>query len=103
MAERQVFDARGKNVVSAPDDEILLPADDLQIALAVETSEVAAHEPTLRVERILARGLVVEVTEHEERTARADFPDLAGSGLAIGLLLIPKPGLVAAARLPARR
>ena len=69
----------------------------------VEPAEVAAHEPAARVEGILGRRLVVEVAEHQQRAARADLADLARLRLAVGILLVPQPRLVALARLAARR
>ena len=45
---RQVFDVRRVDVVAAADDQVLHAADDLQVAVRVETAQVAAQEPAVR-------------------------------------------------------
>ena len=89
------------DVVAAADDQVFLASDDLQVAVFVEASEIAAHEPAASVERVLGGELVVEVAEHQQRAARADLADLARCRFTIGVLLVPEPRLVPGARLSA--
>src|SRR5687768_11362333 len=63
MAQRKSLDVRGIDVVPPANDEILLAADDLEVAAFVHAPEVAAQEPAARVERAFRRGLVVEIAE----------------------------------------
>src|SRR3546814_1696292 len=79
VAKRQFLNLGWINVVPTSDNEILGPANDFQIALAVEPTEVAAQEPSLGIEGILGRVLIAEVTEHQADTAATDFPDFAQS------------------------
>ena len=103
MPHRQILDLRRVDVVAAADDQILLTADDLQIAVRVEAAEIAAHEPARAIERLFGRLLVVEIAEGQARAAAADLADLAGRHLDIGVLLVPQPDLVGAAGLAAGR
>ena len=101
VLQRHALDAPGVDVVAAADDEVLLASHDLQVAVGVEASQITAHEPAAGVERILGRDLVVEITEHEQRTAGADFADLPRLRLHVRILLIEEAGFVAVARLAA--
>src|SRR5450830_1095017 len=103
MAVGQILDARRVDIVAAANDQILHAADHLQVAALVEAAEIAAHEPSVRVERRLSRALVVEIPEGEQRAAPADLPDLARSDLDIGIVLAPEPDLVTTAGAPAGR
>ena len=80
----------GMNVVAAADDEVLLAADDFEIAVFVEPAEIARHKPAVTVERILGRALVVEIAQHQAGAAPADFADLAGRDLDVGVFLVPQ-------------
>ncbi len=41
MADQRLFDNRGVNVVAAADDQILGPAGDIEIAIAVQPPQIA--------------------------------------------------------------
>src|SRR5439155_10432317 len=103
MPHRQILDLRRVDVVAAADDQILLTADDLQIAVQVEAAEIAAHEPARAIERLFGRLLVVEIAEGQARAAAADLADLAGPDFAIRVVLVPQADLVGAAGPPAGR
>ena len=103
MLDCQVLDMRRINIVATADDEVLLAADDLQIAFGIEAPEVAGEKPATRVERVLGRRLVVEITEHQQPAARADLAQFAGFRLDVGVFLVPQARLIAAARAPAGR
>ncbi len=45
MPVRDLLDVAGIDVVAAADDQVFLAADDLQVAVLVETAEIAAQEP----------------------------------------------------------
>src|ERR1700730_11649498 len=101
MFDGEILDTGGMDVVSAADDQVLLAADDLQVSAFVDRAEVTAHEPALGVERVLARSLIVEVAEHEERASCADFPDFPRLCLQVRILLIPEARFVTGARFAA--
>src|SRR5207248_2114521 len=89
VAHRQILDLRRMDVVAAADDQILLAADDLEIAVRIEPAEIARHEPSRAVERVLGRLLVVEIAEGQTGAAAADLADLAGPDLDISVFLVP--------------
>src|SRR5205085_10129716 len=45
VTHRQILDLRRVDVVPAADDQILLAADDLEVAVRIEAAEIARHEP----------------------------------------------------------
>ncbi len=62
------------DVLAAADDDVLLAIGDREVAVVVEHTDVAGHEPAVGAERSLGRGLV-GVTDEQLRPAT---PDLAG-------------------------
>ena len=74
-----------------------------RLPLRVEAAEIAAHEPAVAVERILGRLLVVEIAEHQQAPRPPISPTSPGRDLAVGILLVPQPDFVGAARPPAGR
>src|SRR5215472_15986674 len=65
------------------------PAAEAQISLVIDPAEIAGHEPSVAVERLLGRSLIVEIPEHQARTAAADLTDFAGRRLDIRFVLPP--------------
>ena len=47
MLQRQRLDPRRVDVVAAANDDVLLAAGDAQIAIGVERTEIAGHEPAV--------------------------------------------------------
>ena len=50
MAHRKILNARRKNIMPAANDDVLLAANDLQIAMFVKAAEIAAEKPAAGVE-----------------------------------------------------
>jgi hypothetical protein len=64
VPQRVVLDLRWEDVVTTPDDHVLLAPGNAQVARLVHTAEVAGEEPARGVEAALGGRLVVEVAEH---------------------------------------
>ena len=47
----QLLDLGGAHVLAAPDDDVLHPVGDGEVALGVEHADVAGPEPPVRVDR----------------------------------------------------
>ena len=62
MFEQQVLDLDDRHVLAAADDDVLDAAVDADVALIVDVGEIAGVEPTLGVERLHVRALVVAET-----------------------------------------
>ena len=58
----------------------------------VERSQIAGHEPSGRVKRLLRRHLVVGIAEHQAGAAPADLADFADRKLDIGIVLVSRCG-----------
>src|SRR6516164_11344339 len=101
VAHRHILDPRRMNVVATPDDQVLLAADDIEAALVVEPAEIAAHEPSRSVERLLGRLLVVEIPQRQAGAAPTDLADRTCRRLDVGVVLVPDPDLVGPAGAPA--
>ena len=86
MAHQEVLDL-GRIGVEAPDDEhVLRPADDTQVAVLVENSDVTSTQPTIRRED-LRRGLrIVEIVRHDAAPSDQDFTRLAHRDVALGVI-----------------
>src|SRR5208282_2325211 len=93
VTRRQRLDARRINIMAATDDDVLLAADDSQIAALVHPTEVASHEPAIRIERGLGGRLIVEIAEHQAGAAGADLADFAGRRLRIRVVPAPDADL----------
>src|SRR6516225_5649906 len=83
--------------MAAADDDVLLTADDAQIALPVQPTEIAGHEPAMRVKRRRGGRRVVEIAEHQAGAAAADLADLARRSLDVRIVLPPDANLEALA------
>src|SRR6267142_4241084 len=101
VAVREVLEPSTMDIVAAADDEILLAADEAQAPTLVERAEVPGHEPAIPIEGFFRGDLVVEIAEHEQRAARPDLSDLAGTQLHLRVLLAEDPRLVAFRGAPA--
>src|SRR5215471_12554822 len=89
MAQRQRFDPGRIDLPAAAIDYILEPAAEAQISLVVDPAKIAGHKPSVAVERLLGRGLIVEIPEHQARAAAADLTDFAARRLDIRFVLAP--------------
>ena len=56
---QRLLDARGVDVVAAPDDELLLAAGQVEVAVRVLAAEVAGVQPAPAVAEVQPRALVV--------------------------------------------
>ena len=74
MLEQSVFDFRGKHVLASPDNHILYPAGDFQIALIIHTAQISGVQPTVCIDSFTRRLGVVVVTDHVAIGPDADFP-----------------------------
>src|SRR5689334_21321330 len=80
MASGQGLDPCWINIVTAANDDVLLPPGYSQIAVSIDPAEVAGHEPTAGIERIFGRLLIVEIAEHQTCATTTDLADLADRG-----------------------
>src|SRR6185437_1095525 len=101
MLHRQRLDAGWIDIVAAADDHVLLTPRDAKIASLVDPAEVAGHEPTMLVERVFGRRLIVIITKHEASAAAANFPDFADRHFGVRIVLAPDANFEAPARPPA--
>src|SRR6218665_2206430 len=88
-----LVDGGGMDVVAATDDQVLLAANDLQVALGIEPSQVAAQEPAAAVEGLLGARLIAEIAEHQLAASATDLADLARRGLQVRVLRVPEAHL----------
>ena len=85
MRVQEFFDLARVDVLAAPDDHVLEPADDLHIAFVVHHPEVACMHPAAGIDRLARRLLVVPVAQHHRVAACAKFARLAAlHDLAVG-------------------
>src|SRR6201989_2562647 len=75
--ECHLYFARRVSFLSCADSIIQIPG-------IVEPAEIPGHEPALRIERDLGRGLVVEIAEHQAGAAAAALAAFAGRWLDVG-------------------
>ena len=101
MLDGEIFDLRRVDVVPAPDDNVLHPADDGEVALRVEPAKVARQEPAVPVEGFLGRLLIVEIAQHQAGALAADLPDLADRDRNVAIVLREQPDGIAASAAPA--
>ena len=79
------LDLGGVDVLTAADDDVLQPVDDVEEAFVIEPAEVAGEEPA--VAEGSGRGLgVVEVAPHDSGPSQPDLADIAARRLvAVGV------------------
>src|SRR6476646_10533714 len=74
---QHLFDLPRVDVVSAADDQILLPVDDVVIAVLVHPPDVAGAEPAVVRDGLGRRLRPVQIALHDVVAADRDLPDLA--------------------------
>src|SRR5450830_2198341 len=97
MPQRQRFDRDGIDIVAATDDHILETTLDSEIAALVKNPEIAGQKPTVSVEALFGRGLVIKIAEHQCRAAAGDLSDRSWRNLAIWIERIEQTHLVSRA------
>src|SRR5260221_9659849 len=73
MQVEDLLDLAWVEVLAAADDHVLDAADDVQIALTIERSEIARVHPTLVVDRGARGRSILPVPGHQSVAARADL------------------------------
>ena len=84
MAQRDVLDVGGIDIVAAADDHVLGAARDVDLAVLADAPEVAAAQPAFMESR--ADLLRVEITGEHLRSTRENFSARRGAAmnLAVG-------------------
>src|SRR5512132_1449429 len=79
VLQQRRLDVPWKDVEAAPDDQVLLAVDDVDVPVVVEAAQVAGVEPAVpdRLRRQLRRA---PVAEHDRAGTDADLADLAVAG-----------------------
>jgi len=80
VLHQHVLDVAGVHVVPAPDDQVLDPVHDVQVAVLVEPAHVAGVQPAA-AHRLRGLRLGVPVPAHQHRAAHADLAFPARRGL----------------------
>src|SRR3954452_12821636 len=78
MLVEHLFDLTWVDVVSAPDDQVLLPVDDVVVAVLVDPGHVPALEPAVWCHDLLGRVRPAPIALHHVVAADPDLPNLAG-------------------------
>src|SRR6218665_4058969 len=94
MPMRAFLDGGRMDVVAATDDQFLLAANDLQVALGIKPSQVAAQEPAAAVEGLIGARLIAEIAEHQLAASATDLADLARRGPPARALPVPQAHLL---------
>src|SRR5512132_2016048 len=76
VLQQRLLDVPWKDVEAAPNDQVLLAVDDVDVPVVVEAAQVAGVEPAVpdRLRRQLRRA---PVAEHDRARTDADLADLA--------------------------
>ena len=69
----ELLDLSGINVFAAPDDHVLDPADDVDVAVVAHDGEVTGVHPPSIVDRLAGRLFVVPVPAHDKVAAAAEL------------------------------
>ena len=73
MSVEELLDLPGVDVLATPDDHVLDPAHDVDVALPIHHAEVAGVHPARRIDRGAGRLLVAPVAEHQGVAPDADL------------------------------
>ncbi len=82
---KDLFDLAAGDILAARLDHVLLPVHDVEKSGVVIEAEVSGVEPAA-AERLGGFERVVEVAEHEMRTAMGDLADRPGAHRCVGLI-----------------
>ena len=82
VAVQDVLDLLRVDVLPAPDDHVLHPVDEHEVAVAVEVADIAGVQPAV-VQRRVRLGRAVEVAAHDVGTAHEDLAGAAGRRLPV--------------------
>src|SRR6516225_4696824 len=78
MAVEKFLDLARIDVFAAADDHVLDAADDVAIALGVDSGEVAGMHPARRIDRLAGARFVIPIAEHHGIAARQQLARRAG-------------------------
>src|SRR5207249_3604251 len=99
MLEQDVLHIAREDVEATADDEVLLPVQHVQVAVGVETADIAGVQPAAAQGRRGLRGRIPVASHH---TVRADADLSVGPGRYAGVVVVPDRDLVAGDRQPDR-
>ena len=77
MFDREVLDLLRMYVLAAADDNVLETTDEAEAPVIVNQAEIAGKEPTVLVEALFCRLLIVKIAKHQAGAFACNVTDFA--------------------------